>query len=56
MNKEFLKDLIKLIALFALIITIIVIHYRVYLYNACELLGIEPTIKNMLTVDLFTGR
>lgn len=56
MNKEFKTELIKLILLIALIVGVVVIHYKVYVYNACELLGIEPTIKNMLTVNLFTGR
>lgn len=54
MNKNNLfMDLIKALLPVLLIVVSVVLYYKFYVVNACELLGIEPTIKNILTVSFF---
>lgn len=54
MNKNNLfMDLIKVLLPVLLIVVSVVLYYKFYIINVCELLGIEPTIKNILTVSFF---
>lgn len=57
MNKNNLfMDLIKALLLVLLAVVFVVLYYKIYVVNACKLLGIEPTIKNMLTVSFFMSK
>lgn len=57
MNKNNLfMDLIKALLLVLLAVVFVVLYYKFYVVNACKLLGIEPTIKNMLTVSFFMSK
>lgn len=57
MNKNNLfMDLIKVLLPVLLIVVSVILYYKFYVANACKLLGIEPTIKNMLTVSFFMSK
>ena len=57
MNKiNLFMDLIKALLLVLLAVVFVVLYYKFYVVNACKLLGIEPTIKNMLTVSFFMSK
>ena len=57
MNKNNLfMDSIKALLLVLLAVVFVVLYYKFYVVNACKLLGIEPTIKNMLTVSFFMSK
>lgn len=57
MNKNNLfMDLIKALLPVLLAVVFVVLYYKFYVVNACKLLGIEPTIKNMLTVSFFMSK
>lgn len=57
MNKNnLIMDLIKALLPVLIIVIGVVFYYKFYVVNACKLLDIEPTIKNMLTVSFFMNR
>lgn len=55
MKKDFI-ELIKALIPLLLVIIICWCFFKFIVINACDLLGIEPTIKNILTVSFFMNR
>lgn len=51
------KELIWTLLLILAVIVGVVLYYKIFVTAQCEILGIEPTLKNMLALNfLFSHR